>query len=80
MKNVKRPEGELPGKIGNVLAQISLSLSERLFEIKYYGDVSDLGNEIGYVVGNVLKDMTETEMNDFLHGIRHGISLTNGTH
>ena len=80
MKNVKRPEGELPGKIGNVLAQISLSLSERLFEIKYYGDVSDLGNEIGYVVGNVLKDMTETEMNDFVHGIRHGISLTNGTH
>jgi hypothetical protein len=80
MKNVKRPEGELPGKIGNVLAQISLSMSERLFEIKYYGDVSDLGNEIGYVVGNVLKDMTETEMNDFVHGIRHGISLTNGTH
>jgi hypothetical protein len=80
MKNVKRPEGELPGKIGNVLAQISLSMSERLFEIKYYGDVSDLGNEIGYVVGNVLKDMSEQETTDFIHGIKHGISLTNGTH
>ena len=60
--------------------QISLSLSERLFEIKYYGDVSDLGNEIGYTVGNIVKDMTEQETTDFIHGIRHGISLTNGTH
>ena len=80
MKNVKRPEGELPAKLGDVVAQISLSLSERLFEIKYNGDVSDLGNEIGYTVGNIVKDMTEQETTDFIHGIRHGISLTNGTH
>lgn len=80
MKNKKRPERELPAKLGDVVAQISLSLSERLFEIKYNGDVSDLGNEIGYTVGNIVKDMTEQETTDFIHGIRHGISLTNGTH
>ena len=77
---MKRPEGELNDRLSDVVEQISLSLSERLLEIKYYGDVSDLGNEIGYTVGNIVKDMTEQETNDFIHGIRHGISLTNGTH
>lgn len=69
---------ELPYSLKYCVTLIARELNER--SIWYEGDVSDLGNEIGYVVGNVLKDMTETEMNDFVHGIRHGISLTNGTH
>ena len=80
MKNKKRPEGELDDRLSDVLAQVALSISERLLDIKYYGDVSDLGNEIGYTVGNIVTDMTEQETTDFIHGIRHGISLTNGTH
>jgi len=42
------------------------------------GDVSDVGNEIGIVLGDVIT--TESELKDFIHGIRHGMSLTNGTH
>lgn len=42
------------------------------------GDVSDIGNEIGIVLGDFI--YTESELQDFIHGIRHGMSLTNGTH
>jgi len=42
------------------------------------GDVSDIGNEIGIVLGEFIT--TESELKDFIHGIRHGMSLTNGTH
>ena len=50
-------------------------------EIKYdNGDISDVGNEIGYALGKVLSDLKEDEIKDFIHGIKHGISLTNGTH
>jgi hypothetical protein len=55
-------------------------IQELRHRVKYAGDVSDLGNEIGYALGKVLKNMTQEETRDFIHGIRHGISLTNGTH
>ena len=44
------------------------------------GDISDVGNEIGIAVGIVIENMTEEEINDFISGFRHGVSLTNGTH
>ena len=44
------------------------------------GDISDVGNEIGYALGKALTDLTEDEIKDFIHGVKHGISLTNGTH
>jgi hypothetical protein len=42
------------------------------------GDISDVGNEIGIALGQYLS--TEEELNDFITGLKHGISLTNGTH
>jgi hypothetical protein len=42
------------------------------------GDISDVGNEIGIVLGEFIT--TEEELNDFIHGLKHGISLKNGTH
>jgi hypothetical protein len=42
------------------------------------GDMSDVGNEIGIALGQYLS--TEEELNDFIAGLKHGISLTNGTH
>ena len=49
--------------------------------VKYDGDLSDIGNEIGIVLGKYIsKDKVDDELNEFLHGIKHGISLTNGTH
>ena len=76
----KRTDSELPDTMQNTLYQLVSNLGKTMGGIKYYGDISDLGNEIGYAVGNVIKDMNEQETTDFIHGIRHGISLTNGTH
>jgi hypothetical protein len=50
-------------------------------EIEYMnGDISDVGNEIGYALGKVLENLQEDEIKTFIVGLRHGISLTNGTH
>ena len=58
---------------------LSSKIDEKLKDIKYQGDISDLGNEVGYCVGKVL-NMNEQDTNDFITGIKHGISLTNETH
>lgn len=56
-------------------------ISEHLNNLKYYnGDISDIGNEIGYAIGSALENMTEYEINSFVTGFKHGVSLTNGTH
>lgn len=56
-------------------------VSEHLQNVSYKnGDISDLGNEIGISVGKVIENMTENEISVLISGIRHGISLTNGTH
>jgi len=58
-----------------------LSISTKLLALPYDdGDISDIGNEIGIVVGSCVEGMTEEEINDFISGFRHGVSLTNGTH
>jgi hypothetical protein len=44
------------------------------------GDISDIGNEIGIAVGIALNDMKASEISEFIFGLKHGISLTNGTH
>lgn len=49
-------------------------------QLEYIGDVSDLGNEIGVIVGHAYENMSEEEIEDFITGLRRGISLTNGTH
>lgn len=43
-------------------------------------DISDLGNEFGISLGKAIPNITEDQINDFMVGLRHGISLTNGTH
>jgi len=54
-------------------------LTQSLGDIPYdNGDISDVGNEIGFLIGEYLS--TEEELNDFIHGLKHGISLKNGTH
>jgi hypothetical protein len=63
----------------NNFTQILNRIKTQLDNVNYdNGDVSDVGNEIGIVLGNVIT--TESELQDFITGIRHGMSLTNGTH
>jgi len=54
-------------------------IREHMEKVSYEnGDLSDVGNEIGIVLGNYIEN--EREFKDLVTGIRHGISLTNGTH
>ena len=54
-------------------------IKTQLDNVKYdNGDISDIGNEIGVAIGEHLS--TEEELNDFISGLKHGISLKNGTH
>ena len=53
-------------------------IREQLDKINYYGDLSDLGNEIGIVIAKFFDE--ENTINDFISGLKHGISLTDGTH
>lgn len=59
----------------HILKQISESLSKVSYD---NGDLSDVGNEVGIAIGNYVT--TEKEFKDFVTGLRHGISLTNGEH
>ncbi len=49
---------------------------EQLTNFKFRGDISDVGNEIGIVIGKYNKDDVES----FIWGLKHGISLSDGTH
>mgnify|MGYP003345557235 FL=1 len=61
--------------------EILTILASRLEQVTYQnGDLSDIGNEIGIQLGSILPGMTEEEVQDFIHGFKHGISLTNNTH
>ncbi len=64
----------------NDLNWIANSLRVNSIIMTYTGDLSDCGNEIGIIVGEKYKNMTEDETSHFISGIKHGISLTNGTH
>lgn len=54
------------------------SIIENLDENGY--NLDDLGNEIGIIIGNYIKDKENFDINDFIDGLKHGISLTDGTH
>ena len=45
-----------------------------------HGDLSDLGNEIGIIIGQYTNDKMGYEKDDFVSGVRHGISISDGTH
>ena len=57
---------------------IKENIKTQLDNVKYDGDLSDIGNEIGIVIGKYLDENNTIE--DFIRGVRHGVSLTNGTH
>lgn len=60
-------------------SEVLKELSNRLSRIPYNnGDISDLGNEIGFVLGKY--KITDSDIEDFISGLNHGISLSDGTH
>ena len=61
---------------------ICKEISERLDNLPYEnGDASDIGNEIGIILGKYLKENKfGYEKDDFISGLTHGISITDGSH
>jgi len=53
---------------------------EKDFSILEKGDLSDIGNIIGIAIGPYISEEMGYELGAFHAGIRHGISLTDGTH
>lgn len=60
--------------------QIKEEIITQLSNIKYHGDLSDIGNEIGIIIGKHFDLDTLKREKYFFHGIEHGISLSDGTH
>jgi hypothetical protein len=58
--------------------QAKEEIISQLNNVCYTGDLSDLGNEIGIVIAKYFDE--ENTEKDFIHGLKHGISLTDGTH
>ena len=69
--------------------EIISSIIEKLENSKYMlidvetieisSDIGDIGNEIGIAIGKHIVDK-ELDKGDFITGIKHGISLMDGTH
>lgn len=64
------------------MKEIIKEIIDQLNSVKYEGgDLSDIGNEIGIVLGKYIEEeKLGYELSSFIHGIKHGISLTKGTH
>ena len=60
---------------------IRASIITQLGNIKYKsGDLSDMGNEIGIAIGKYTMGDNALGVDDFIAGLRHGVSLIDGTH
>lgn len=63
------------------IKKISYEISNQLYQINYEGDLSDLGNEIGIVLGKYIKkNKLGYQLDSFINGLKHGSSLTNNSH
>lgn len=43
-------------------------------------DLADLGNEVGVAIQPYIDDEMGFSLDDFISGIKHGVSLGDGTH
>ena len=58
-----------------------LAIIEELRSVDYFvGDLSDIGNDIGIIIGKYICEDMGFEEDSFIHGFKHGVSLSNGTH
>lgn len=60
--------------------RVKNELLTKLRDLTYEGDLSDIGNEIGIIIAKYTSSDFGWELNGFYDGIKHGISITDGTH
>ena len=52
----------------------------KLFAVSGMADLSDVGNIIGIAIAPYFSEEIGFDKNSFIEGIKHGISLIDGTH
>lgn len=62
------------------LFSITKDVASHLLSNNPKGDISDFGNEIGIVLAKYISDKTGYELESFISGVKHGVSLMKGTH
>jgi len=62
--------------VDNIKEEIIRALNESTYD----SDLSDVGNTIGIIIAKYFNEEMGFEKESFLAGIKHGISLTDGTH
>ena len=61
--------------------QIKKDIITQLNNVPYKdGDLSDIGNEIGFAIGKYTMLYDGLGKEEFITGLEHGISLKDGTH
>lgn len=61
--------------------QAKRKIIDQLSSVEYDGDLSDIGNEIGIAIGEFIsQDELGYDIKDLIHGIKHGVSLIDGSH
>jgi len=62
--------------------KMKLEISEKLKSSTDKGsDLSDIGNEIGFIISEYIDNKKlGYDLDDFMSGVKHGVSLTDGTH
>lgn len=60
------------------MENIQKELIRKIEKIHPQGDLSDIGNAIGIIIGKYISDKDGFDEEDFLGGITHGISITKG--
>lgn len=59
----------------NILHIFASHLIESSNQVNYSGDLSDLGNEIGYQLPRLYANWTDEDTENILAGVKHGIDL-----
>ncbi len=73
---------KLSNKIGidNIDDFNTIKIGSTLY-IKFNGDLSDLGNDIGLNIGDYINtEYLGYEKDDFISGFKHGVSIIDGSH
>lgn len=59
---------------------IAAVISYEIAHVKQMDDLGDLGNEIGIVIQRYFDDEPGFNLDSFINGVKHGVSLGDGTH
>jgi len=70
--------------MNKVTTEIKEGIIHQLQNLKWVdGDTGDIGNEVGISLAKTLqvfKKLNEEEIDAFISGLKHGVSLINGSH